>query len=152
MLDFLFEPVLVGPEYAYGIFGSLLGLGASLIGGIGKRKAAKAEAEAARLNAQQIEERSGIEQVLRGREGTREAGTIAASAGASGLDLAGSAAEILRESARNTAFDIQSIQKQRGLQAKALRKGAKASSAAGNIALGGSIIGGASDFLIDQGL
>lgn len=99
------------------------------------------------LNAKQVEDRARIDTLLRERAGVREAGTIAANAGASGLAGGGSAADILAESARNTAFDLASIRTQSSLQAAALRKGAKASKTAGNIALGGSILDAASFLL-----
>lgn len=106
-----------------------------MIGGFGKKKAGAAEAEAARLNAQQVRERADIETTLRDRAAVREAGAIAANAGASGLSGTGggSAADILRESARNAAFDVQSIKRQSALEASALEKGGKAAKRAGNI-------------------
>ncbi len=120
------------------ILGALLGAGASLFGGAGKRRAARAQAEAAELNAEQVEQSAEIRTTLREREGAREVGTIQANAGASGVEIAGSAEAIIRESARNTAFDVSSIGSQSALEAKALRRGAKASRAGGNLAFLGS--------------
>jgi len=111
MLEFIFEPTaLQGVEHSQGIFGALLGIGASLFGGRSEKKAAKAEAEAtaraAELNAEQVKERAKIETTLRERAGIREAGQASAATGKSNLSGGGSSADILRESARNTAFDV----------------------------------------------
>lgn len=103
------------------------------MGGIGSARAGRAEAKAARLNAQQIRERATIESTLRARSGLREAGTIAAAAGANNLTRAGSAAAILGESARNTAFDLLTIRTQSELEARATILGGKAKRAAGNV-------------------
>lgn len=79
-----------------------------------------AQGKAAALNAEQVRERARVESMLRQREGGREQGTIAANTGASGLTMAGSASEILRESVARTAFDVASIKTQSGLEAAAL--------------------------------
>jgi len=145
--------------------GALIGIGASIFGGISNKKAAKAEAEAtaeaARLNIQQVQERAKIETTLRQRAGQREAGTIAAAAGASGLAGAagggptGSAADILRESARSTAFDVGTIRRESRLQAGVLEQEArgalKAGKARGRAALAGGI-GSAASILTGSGI
>lgn len=128
--------------------GLALGAAGGLLGAFGKRKAARAEAEAYRINAQQIRERAGIETTLRERQGLREAGSIAAGAGANGLNIAGSAADILRESARNQAFDIQSIKSQSELEAKAAERGAKAAKAAGTLGFIGGVANTAASLLL----
>ena len=120
------------------IFGALLGGASAIFGGLSKRKAARAQAEASRLNAQQIRERADIETTLRGRAGQRESGTIAANAGASGLAGGGSAADILRESTRNRLFDLESIQSQSELEARVREQEARGARSAGNRALIGS--------------
>lgn len=137
MIEFLFEPVLAeGVEYSQGFLGALIGIGASIFGARSQKKAAKAageaQARAAELNAEQVAERARVETILRERKGLREAGSISAATGASGLAGGGSAADILRESARNTVFDRNTIKKQSGLRIEALkseataaRKGAK---------------------------
>ena len=127
-----------------GFLGIGLGLGikalGAVFGGIGKSKQQKAAAEAATLNAQQIRERAAIETTLRQRAGTREAGSINAAAGASGLAGGGSASDILRESARNTAFDVSTIKTQSELEAKVReREAAGARSAAKTSILGGAL-------------
>lgn len=122
-----------------------------LIGAFGKKKAGKAEYEAAKINAQQVRERAAIETTLRERAGAREAGTIAANAGASGLAGGGSSADILRESARNLAYDVNTIKTQSELEAEGILKGGKAAKSAGNIGFlsgVGSSIGG---FLMNRG-
>lgn len=120
--------------------GALFSAAGALIGGIGKKKAGKAQAEAAKLNAQQVRERAAIETTLRTREGFREAGSIQAAAGAGGTTGGGSAADILRESARNAAFDVQTIKSQSALEADAFELGGKAAKKAGNIGfLGGAL-------------
>lgn len=105
--------------------GAVLGIAGGLLGGFGKAKAASSQAAAMRLNAQQVRERSTIESTLRERTGDREAGSINAAAGAGGLAGGGSAADILRESVRNTEFDLRTIKDQSELEARALEKGAK---------------------------
>lgn len=121
----------------------MIGAAGSLLGGFGRRKAGRAEAKAAVLNAQQVRERATIESTLRTRSGAREAGSIATAAGASGLLGGGSVADILRESARNTAFDLNTIQTQSELEAKAILLGGKAAKTAGNIGfLGGALDAG----------
>lgn len=124
-----------------GFLGLAFGALGSIIGGFGKRKAGQAEAKAAELNAQQIEERAKIETTLRERAGIREVGQIATAAGASGLAGGGSAADILRESARNTAFDLATIRTQSELEAKVTRLGGKAAKQAGNIGFASGILG-----------
>lgn len=95
------------------------------------------------MNAQQVRERAVIESTLRTRQGAREAGSIATAAGAGGLVGSGSVVDILRESARNTAFDLSTIKTQSELEAQALLLGGRASKAAGNIGfLGGGFDAG----------
>lgn len=123
------------------IFGAAFGALGSVLGGIGRRKAGRAEAKARELNAQLIEQRAGIETVLRERAGLREAGQINTAAGASGFAAGGSAADILAESARNTAFDIASIKTQSELEARAERLAGSAARKAGNIGFLGGLLG-----------
>ncbi len=126
----------------------MFGAVGAIIGGFGKKKAAQAEEKASQLNAQQVRERVGIESTLRERAGAREAGSIAAAVGASGFTgVGGSAAEILRESARNREFDIASISKQGDLEAEAIELGGKSARRAGNIGLISSGISAASFLL-----
>lgn len=155
-LDLLMNPVAFeGVDTSYGFLGSLIGIGASLFGANKQKKAAKAEAEAtaeaARLNAEQTKERAKVETTLRERAGQREAGTISTAAGASGVTKGGSAADILRESARNTQFDLGTIKTQSELQVKVFEqegKGAlKAGKARGQAALA-SGIGSAASILL----
>lgn len=134
-----------------GLLGIGLGLGIKALGGLfggsAKKREAKAAAEAARLNAQQIRERVGIETTLRERTGAREAGTITANAGASGLAGGGSAADILRESARNTAFDINTIKTQGELEAKVREREAAGFKAAGKRSFLGGVLDAAGTLL-----
>lgn len=132
------------------VLGIGLGLGlkvaGALLGGRAGKKASKAQARAATLNAQQIRERADIETTLRQREGEREAGTIAAVAGVSGLAggipgaPSGSAADILRESVRNTLFDVRTIKTQSELQAQVFEQEAKGARSAGRAALVGGVL------------
>ena len=103
------------------------------------------------MNAQLIGERTGIETLLRERAATSEAGTIRANAGASGLAFGGSAADVLRMSARNAAFDIASIQKQGELEKKVTLLGGQAAKAAGNLGAISALTGTASDILLRRG-
>ena len=119
------------------ILGALFSAGSALIGGASRRRARRAQARAARLNARQVRERTEIQSTLRQREGTREAGRISAAAGASNL-AGGSAADILRESARNTAFDVASIESQGELQAQVFEQEARGAQRSGNLAALGS--------------
>ena len=121
--------------------GLALGAIGKLFGGSSRKKEAKAAAEAAKLNAEQVAERAKIETTLREREGQREAGSIAAAAGASGLAGGGSAADVLRESARNKAFDLQSIKTLSDKEIEIRMQEAKSLKKAGNR----SFIGGAID-------
>ena len=138
-MDFLLDPVpaMQGLEYSQGIFGAVLGIGASIFGGLSKRRAARqageAQARSAELNIEQVEERARVETILRERRGTREAGQITSAAGASGLAGGGSAADILRESARNTRFDLGTIKKQSGLRIQSLRQEARAARKGGRL-------------------
>lgn len=131
--------------------GTALGAIGKIFGGFGARKRARAAAKAAELNAQQILARAETETVLREREGIREAGAIRAAAGASGLEGGGSAADILRESARNLAFDVASIREQADLQARALRQQAKAGRRAGNLAFAGGFLDAATLIFQNRG-
>lgn len=124
--------------------GAAIGAIGSIFGGASKRKAARAQAKASRLNAQQVRERTEIEATLRERRGEREAGSINSAAGASGLSGGGSASDILRESARNTAFDLNTIRTQGALQAEVHELEAKGAKSAGNRALLGGALGAAS--------
>lgn len=140
MLDLL-TPFLdhASPEnaqhFSEGFLGLALGAIGKIFGGSSKNKEAKAAAEAATLNAQQIRERAAIETTLRERTGQREAGTISANAGANGLAGGGSSADILRESVRNTAFDLSTIKSQSELEADIRLKEAKGLKAAGKRSL-----------------
>lgn len=127
--------------------GTALGIVGGLLGGFGKKKQANAQAEAARLNAQQVRERADIETTLRARAGGRESGAVTAAAGANNLAAGGSASDILRESARNTEFDLTTIRTQSDLEAKALEKGAKATKKAGTLGFASSVIGSAASIL-----
>lgn len=120
--------------------GLAIGALGKLFGGHSRKKEAQAAAEAAKLNAQQVRERAAIETTLRERSGIREAGAINAAAGASGLAGGGSAADILRESARNTAFDLQTIKSQSELEAKIREREAAGYKAAGKRELVGGIL------------
>lgn len=143
MFDFFVNPLLAGQDLSLGIFGSLFGIAGSVIGAFGKRKAGRAQQQAANLNARQVEERAQIETTLRERAGIREVGQIATAAGASGLAGGGSAADILAESARNTAFDLATIRTQSELEARVLRLGGKAARTAGNIGFASGLLGAA---------
>lgn len=89
--------------------------------------------------------------MLRERAATSEVGTINANAGASGLALGGSVADVLRMSARNAAFDIASIKKQGELERQVTLLGGKAAKAAGNIGAIDTLVGTASDILLRRG-
>lgn len=129
------------------LLGKLIGAGLSLFGGAKKGKAEaavyKAQARAAELNAEQVRDRARIETTLRGRAGLREAGSISAATGASGLAGGGSAADILRESARNTQFDVASIKSQSALEAGALDATAEGYYKAAKGAKKNGLLGGA---------
>lgn len=118
----------------------MLKIGGALLGGFGARKAGKAQAKAAKLNAQLIEERTGVESLLRERQGAAELGTIRANAGASGLAGGGSVSDVLAMSARNAAYDIASIRKQGDLERRATLLGGSAAKAAGNFGLLGGVL------------
>lgn len=131
--------------------GAAFKIGSAIFGGGAKKRAAKAEAQAFEFNALQVEDRARIDTTLREREGQREIGAIQTGAGASGLAGGGSAADILRESTRNTLFDLASIKTQSSLEAKrfrsgaaAARTGAKLGLAASVLDLGSSLLGGRS--------
>lgn len=128
-----------------------LGLGLSVLGGVigafGKKKEGAAQAEAAKLNAEQIRKRAEIDTTLRTRAGTRELGSINTAAGGSGLAGGGSAADILRESARNTAFDVLSIKTESDLARRAKLAEAKGAKTAGKIGFAGGLLGAASTLL-----
>lgn len=128
--------------------GKLIGIGASIFGGSSKKKAAKAQAKAAELNAQQVRERGQIEATLRERTGVREAGTIRAAAGHSGLAFGGSAQDILLESTRNTLFDLNTIRTQSELQAQVYEQEAKGARSAGRSAMIGGFLDAAT-ILVD---
>ena len=137
------------------ILGTLIGVGASLFGGRSRRRAARqageAQAQAALRNVEQVQERARVQTILRQREGMREAGQISAAAGASGLAGGGSAADILRESARNVAFDVGTIGTQSRLQVEALQREAEAARRGARIqgrAALASGVAGAAQFLI----
>lgn len=128
-----------------------LGLGlkvlGGLLGGVGKKAEAKANAQAATLNAEQIRKRTEIDTTLRERSGVRELGSIKTAAGGSGLAGGGSAASILRESARNTAFDVYSIKTEGDLARRAKLAEAKGFKRAGNIGLFGGVLDAATTLL-----
>jgi hypothetical protein len=122
--------------------GAILSIGAGLIGAFGKKKAGDAQKEAAMLNAKLIEKRTEIDATVAERQGEKGIGATRADIGAAGLQVAGSAADLVRESERDAAFAIDSIKEQGKLEAKITRKGGTAAQKAGNIGAVGSIIGG----------
>lgn len=129
----------------------LLGLAikgiSGLFGANARRREGQAEAMAARLNAQQVRARTGIETTLRTRQGVREAGSINAAAGSLGSAGGGSAADILAESARNTAFDLDSIRTQGDLEARVYDTKAKAAKKAGRRGFFGGLLSTAAGLL-----
>jgi hypothetical protein len=124
--------------------GAILAIGGAIAGAFGKKKAGDAAKEAAFLNAQLIEKRTEIDATVAERTGEKGIGQTKADIGAAGLQIAGSAAELVRESERDMAFAINSIKEQGKLEAHITRKGGKAAQKAGNIGAVGSIIGGIS--------
>lgn len=127
--------------------GGLISGFSKIFGGNSERKQYRAQAQAKELNAQLVDKRTDVEKTLRAREGVKEAGTISADTGAQGVNLAGSAADILRESARNTAYDVNSIGEQGALEANVLRAEAGGLRKAGKRSFIGGLIGGAADIL-----
>jgi len=152
----------------FGIGAGLLAKGiGSLIGGFGKKKGASAEAaaleaqaKAADVNRGFLERRLETELLLKGREGVAATGATSAAIGASGFTggAAGGFGDILRQNARDIAFDTESIRfageaaiEQERLKAQGFRAGAKGAKFAGNIGFAGGVIDAATVLLGGRG-
>ncbi len=107
---------------------SALSAASSIFGGFSKKKAAKrearAQAEAARFNASIVREQTATDLLVSGRQGIQSLGATRADIGGAGLTAGGSAADVLRQSARDIAFEQQTIQRQGDLQAQRFEMGA----------------------------
>ena len=139
-------------------FGLGLGLIAKGIGGLvgafGRKKAAGAEAssyeaqaQAADVNRGFIQKRTAMELLLQGRQGIQAEGATRAAIGASGFTGGGSAGDILRQSARDIAFDAESIRvageaasEQERLKALGYRSAARGARTAGTIGAVGALL------------
>ena len=127
-----------------GLFAAIFGVAGGAVEAVGKLKAAKAEAEAAKLNAALVRERTGIELTLAKREGVKGVGATLAAFGGAGVTLGGSAADVLRESRRDIAFRAKSIQDIGEREAVLFEKQAKAAKTAGKFGAASSVLGGLS--------
>lgn len=124
-----------------------LQVGGKLLGAVGSQQEGQAGYEAGMANAATIEARTKIQGVLQARQAYQSQGTTVAQYGAAGLAQSGSVGDVIRQNARDAAFDAASIQAQGGAEAAAAKAGAKQSKKAGNInALGGIISAGAQLF------
>lgn len=106
--------------------GALLAVAGPLIGGLGKRQQAKSEERAAKVNVELIQERAKIQETLESRRGEKAIGATEAGFAAAGLKAGGSAADVLRESARDVEFNIESIRRASELEAGEFGRQAKA--------------------------
>jgi hypothetical protein len=143
----MIDPTITGDvSMYYGLLGAVIGAAGSLLGGFGKKKSADATARGAAQNAQLVRERGRIEGILQEREGIKATGATKADFAASGLTLGGSAADVLRESARDIAFDAQNIKRLTNLEAEVFDAQAGAAKTAGKIGAVGGILGAVGKF------
>jgi len=124
----------------------LLGAIGGILGAFGSKKESSAEAEAAKANAELVRERTAIETTLARREGIKGVGATIAGFGAAGVTGGGSAADVLRESRRDIAFQVTSIQKLGALEAEGFDKQAKAAKTAGKVGFASGLLGAATSF------
>ena len=129
---------IAGPLLGSTPLGSVIGAAGSLLGGIGGKQAADAQASADQANAAVIENRTQVELTQQQRRAYQSQGTTAAQFGSAGLVQTGSVGDVMRMNARNAAFDAASIQTQGALEANAARMAGKSASAQGT----GSLISG----------
>lgn len=128
-----------------GLFAAIFGLAGAGVEAAGKLKAAKAEAEAAKLNAALVRERTGIELTLAKREGVKGVGATLAAFGAAGVvGTSGSAADVLAESRRDIAHRAESLKNIGEREAVLFEKQAKAAKTAGKFGAASSVLGGLS--------
>lgn len=143
------------------IFGMILGAVGSIIGGIGKKKQAKAQKKAAKFNAKLaarnaeiIRERTDINLTRLNQETIRATGGAVAGFSKGGVEISGSALDVLRETARNSALDASLIKKQGEIdenaflsQAKGFTSEAKQAKTAGQIGFASGIVSAAGSLL-----
>jgi hypothetical protein len=120
---------------------AVVSIGSSLLGAFGKKKSAKAQEKAFKLNAKAIEKRGEIESILSERKFIKGIGATKADIAGAGLTLGGSAGDLLREAARDAEFELQSIQSVTKMEAEAARLGSSSAKAAGNIGGAASLLG-----------
>ena len=120
-----------------------MGLLSGIIGAFGAVKAGKAAKKQSKINAKQIRKRADIETLVAERSAIKGLGGIRADVGAAGLALAGSAADIIREGERDSAFQLETIREESEFQAKSVLAGGKAAQTASRFAAAGAVIGGA---------
>lgn len=120
-----------------------MGLLSGIIGAFGARKAGKAQKKQSKVDATQIRKRADIETLVAERSAIKGLGGTRADVGASGLALAGSAAELIREGERDSAFQLETIREESEFQARNVLAGGKAADTASKFAAAGAVIGGA---------
>lgn len=126
-----------------GIIGGIFGVAGGVVDAFGAKKEAKAKTEAAKLNAALVRSRTSIEALLATREGIRGVGETVAAFGFAGVELGGSAGDVLRESRRDIAFQVASIKSIGEQEAVLFDKEAKAAKTAGKFAFASGLLGAA---------
>ncbi len=129
-----------------------MGLLSGIVGAFGAAKAGKSAKKEGFLAAKQIRKSADIQQLLSRRAEQKAVGATEADIGAAGLQIRGTAADIVAEQQRDAAFQRQTIEEQSEFEAKrAIRQG-KAASTASKFAAVGSILGGISSTVTGGGL
>lgn len=130
--------------------GSLLGAAGQIQQGQAAARAAEYNADTLQMQASMIKEKAKVDARALRTQGIRELGSMRASYAASGVQLEGSALDVLADSARRIKRDELTTKHQGVLEAKMkmrdaqqVRMEGRAAKRAGNMAAVGTLLGGA---------